>query len=321
MRRYDVIVSALVLCWCANLAAQTAKPVAKAWTLGRTPDGQADLQGVWSVATVTPLERPAEFAGKPVLSAAEAEAYEKKAIYEANGDRRDGGGAADVGRAYNEFWRERGKVVPDRRTALITDPPDGRIPPLSAMGQKTQADNAARARGHQFDGPENRSLQERCLIANNAGPPVLPANYSANFQIVQAPGYVVLVNEMFHDARVIPLDGRPHLPENVRQWTGDARGRWDGNTLVVETTNFTNKTSFRGSTENLRLTERFTRTGPDTLLYEFTVNDPAFTKPWSASIPTTKTDGLMFEFACHEGNYAMSGILGGARLEEKTAGR
>ena len=289
----------------------------KAWTPPRTADGQPDIQGVWSTATVTPLERPADLAGKATLTAAEAAAYQKKAIYDVNGDRRDGGGTADVNRAYNEFWRERGQVVPDLRTSLITDPPDGKIPALAAQAQKRQADRAAAARGHDFDGPEDRSLQERCLLAANAGPPMTPANYSANYQIAQGPGWVILVNEMAHDARVIPLDGRPHLPANVRQWMGDARGRWEGSTLVVETTNFTDKTPFRGSSEKMRLVERFTRTGADTLLYEFTVDDPAtFARPWTAKIPTTRAEGVMYEFACHEGNYGMTGVLSGARVQE-----
>jgi len=299
------------------IASLAAAQSAKTWTLQRTPDGQPDIQGVWSTATVTPLERPAEFAGKPTLTAAEAAEYQKKAIYDVNGDRRDGGGAADVGRAYNEFWRERGKVVPDLRTSLITDPPDGKIPPLTPEAQKRQAERAASARGHDFDGPENRSLQERCLLATNAGPPMTPANYSANYQIVQGAGWVVLVNEMAHDARIIPLDRREHISSNIRQWMGDARGHWDGNTLVVETTNFTDKTPFRGSSEKMRLVERFTRTGADTLMYEFTVDDPAtFGKPWTAKIPTTRADGVMYEFACHEGNYGMEGILSGGRSAE-----
>jgi hypothetical protein len=303
--------SALVI---ASLASGQS---AKTWTLPHTADGQPDIQGVWSTATTTPLERPAEFAGKATLTPAEAAEYQKKAIYDVDGDRRDGGGAADVGRAYNEFWRERGKVVPDMRTSLITDPPDGKIPPLTPEARKRQADRAAAARGHEFDGPENRNLQERCLVANNAGPPMTPANYSANYQIAQGPGWVVLVNEMAHDARVIPLDGRAHIPQNVRQWMGDARGHWEGNTLVVETTNFTDKTPFRGSSDKMRLVERFTRTEANTLMYEFTVDDPAtFGKPWTAKIPTTRVDGVMYEFACHEGNYGMTGVLSGARVAE-----
>jgi hypothetical protein len=160
-------------------------------------------------------------------------------------------------------------------------------------------------------------LQERCLLATNAGPPMTPANYSANYQIAQGPGWVVLLNEMAHDARFIPLDGRPHVPQEIRQWMGDARGHWEGNTLVVETTNFTDKTAFRGSSDKMRLVERFTRTGSDTLMYEFTVDDPAtFGKPWTAKIPTTRADGVMYEFACHEGNYGMTGVLSGARVAE-----
>jgi len=309
----------------APLPAAKATPAVKAasgrtWTPPRTSDGQPDLQGIWNSATLTPLERPSELGSKEFLTEGEAAEFERQALKSVDADRRDGGAEADIGRAYNEFWRDRGKVVPSRRTSLIVDPPDGRVPPLTAEAKKRVAARAAQNRGHEFDGPENRPLAERCIVVPNAGPPMLPANYNSNYQIVQVPGYVVILSEQIHDARAIPLDGRPHLPQSVRQLMGDPRGRWEGNTLVVESTNFTGRTSFRGSGEGLQVVERFTRTGPDTILYEFTVDDPAsFTRHWTAQLPMTKTQGPLFEYACHEGNYGLAGSLSGARAEEKRA--
>jgi hypothetical protein len=295
----------------------------KAWTAPRTPDGQPDLQGYWSNATLTPLERPAELAGKPFLTEQEAAAYEKQLLQTGNRDRREANAETDVGRAYNEFWFERGnKVVGTRRTSLIVDPPDGRIPPLVPEAQ--QRADAARAYGrqHPADGPEDRSLPERCMLWPTAGPPMLPGGYNNNYQIIQSPGYVVILVEMIHDVRIIPVDGRPHLGSSVRQWMGDSRGHWEGNTLVVDTTDFNGKARFRAADDKMHLTERFTRADPDTLLYEFTVDDPtAFTKPWSAQVPMRQSEGPIFEYACHEGNYGMQGILGGARAEEKKAGK
>ena len=307
----------LSACICVQLL-----PIAfaqKAWTPPRTPDGKPDLQGIWTNVTITPLERPRDLGDKAFFTEQEALQYEKQVREQNNADRRDGGAQADVNRAYNDFWYDRGtKVVANRRTSLIVDPPDGRIPALTPEAQKRQADRAAAGRGHQFDGPENRALTERCLVWPTAGPPMLPSFYNNNYQIVQAPGYVMILVEMVHDVRVIPTDGRPHLPSDVRQWFGDSRGRWEGDTLVVETTNFSDKNSFRGSDENMKLIEKFSRTGPDTILYEFTVNDStAFAKPWTAHIPMNRMPGPIIEYACHEGNYAMSGMLAGARSEEQ----
>src|SRR5689334_21139268 len=255
----------------------------------RTADGHPDLQGVWNFSTITPLERPAEFSGKEFLTDAEARDYEQRIVERSNRDRRESTAEADVSSAYNEFWWDRGvhaaRVHGKVRTSLIVDPPDGRLPPLTAEGQARAAARADARREHPADGPEDRSLGERCLLFN-AGPPMSSGPYNNFVQIVQTRDHVVIHNEMIHDARVIPLDGRPHLPASVRLLLGDSRGRWDGDTLVVETTNFTGKTTVRGSGEKLRLVERFTRTGPKTLLYEFTVDDPAsFTKPRSAVLP------------------------------------
>ena len=297
-----------------------AKPAAsaKVWTPSRTPDGQPDLQGTWTNTTITPLERPADLAGKAVLTAQEAAEYEKVTVARQTGDRRDGPAEVDVGRSYNEFWRDRGtKVIESRRTSLITDPPDGKIPPLTPQAQKKLADAREYNRRHATDGPENRSLWERCLTR---GLPMLPGPYNNDFQIVQGPGYVAILHEMIHDTRIIPLDGRPHLPPAIRQWFGDPRGHWEGNTLVVDTTNFSEETNFRGASGNLHLIEKFTRVGPDEIKYEFTVDDPTtFTHPWSAEIPMRQAEGQIFEYACHEGNYALADILRGARAEEERA--
>jgi hypothetical protein len=283
--------------------------------------GHPDLQGVWSFSTITPLERPAEFAGKEFLTDAEAAQYEARTVQRNNRDTREQSADADVARAYNDFWWDRGvhaaRVNGRTRTSLIVDPPDGRIPALTPDGQQRAAARAEARRQHPADGPEDRSLGERCLLFN-AGPPMLSGPYNNYVQIVQNRDHVVILNEMIHDSRIVPLDGRPHLPPAIRRLLGDSRGRWDGNTLVVETTNFSDKTNVRGSGERLRLVERFTRADAGTLLYEFTVDDPAsFVKPWTAILPMTRTDDQIYEYACHEGNYAMSGILGGARAEEK----
>ena len=307
--------------WLVVVLATAAPVMAQKWTPPKTPDGQPDLQGVWTNITITPLERPAELAGKEFLTPQEAAEYEKRIVAANNVDRKNLPPEVDVNLAYNDAWYDRGtKVVGTRRTSLIVDPPDGKIPALTPEAQKRQADMRAAAAGHANDGPEGRSLSERCLLWATAGPPMLPSFYNNNYQIVQSPGYVVIMVEMIHDARIIPLDGRGHLAPNMRQWMGDARGHWEGNTLVVDTTNFTDKTRFRGSADKLHLTERFTRVDPDTIVYEFTVDDPTtFTKPWTAQIPMKKSQGPIFEYACHEGNYAMAGMLAGARAQEKAA--
>ncbi len=221
---------------------------------------------------------------------------------------------------YNAFWFDQGPtVVADRRTSLIVDPPEGRVPPLTAEGSKrASARRAVLERPPK--GPEDRSVAERCILGFNAGPPMNPGAYNNNVQLFQTRDTVVILNEMVHNARIIPLDGRPHLPSGVRQWSGDSRGQWEGDTLVVETTNFTDKTSWRGSGERMRLTERFTRVDVDTLLYEYTVDDPTmFGQPWTARIAMTRTMDRIFEYACHEGNHGMIGILSGARALENGA--
>ena len=302
-----------------GLSTKAATSTSKSWTPPRTADGQPDLEGVWINSTLTPLERPAQFAGKPFLTEQEAADYVKQLLQQVNTDRRDGGAQVDVGRSYNEFWRDRGNgLVAGRRSSLIVDPPDGRVPPLTPEAQKRVEETRAWMREHSTDGPEDRSLAERCISWTTAGPPMLPGPYNNDCQIFQAPGYVVILSEMIHDARMIPLDGRPHVSRNIREWMGDPRGHWEGNTLVVDTANFTSEYSFRGSDANLHLTERFTRVSPGVIQYEFTVDDPtAFTRSWTARIPLNKTSDRVYEYACHEGNYALTDILAGARAAEK----
>ncbi len=292
----------------------------------RTPWGAPDLEGTWDFRTVTPLERPAEFAGKATLTAKEAAEYEARMLKERNADthpdtqaRRTVNGTAeteDVALAYNEFWWDRGtKVIGTRRTSLIVDPPDGRMPPLTPEAKQRLA--AAQARGERIaEGPEDRSLSERCILGFNSGPPITPGGYNQNVQIVQNRDYVVLLNEMIHNARIIPLDNR--APANVPQWIGESTGHWDGDTLVIETRNFHDNTSLRGSGPNMHLIERITRVDADSLMYEFTVEDPTtWTRPWTVQVPMVKAEGLIYEYACHEGNYGMFGILSGARAVEK----
>jgi len=294
----------------------------KTWTPPRTPDGQPDLQGVWSFATATPMERPPELAGKPFLTEQEAADYAKRVVERRNKDNRDIPAQADVAAAYNDFWWDQGTDLAKGRTSLVVDPPDGRIPPLTAEAQKKAAARAAerRLRGPS-DGPEDRSLGERCILGFNSGPPVAPSAYNNHIQIFQTRDHVAILNEMVHNARIVPMDGRPHLPQTIRQWVGDSRGTWEGDTLVVETRNWRPDRTYRNTDpDTFRLIERFTRADAGTLLYEFRVNDPTtFTKPWTAQIPMARTEEKMYEYACHEGNYGMFNLLAGARAEEAAA--
>ena len=309
-----------------------ARSPGRAWTPPRTADGRPDLQGTWSFATLTPLERPREFADKAVLTADDAAAFVRQQTERQNRDNRSGQARQDVEGAYNNFWWDWGSnVVGTRRTSLIVDPPDGRIPPLTPEAQKRASGPRARpvtervVLGAVVDGPEDVGLSERCILGFSSGPPILPNAYNNNLQIVQTPGYVVVHTEMIHEARVVPLDGRRHIPATLPQWLGDSRGRWEGDTLIVETTNFTNKSSFSGSiigrggsTAGMHLVEKFTRVADDTLLYEFTVNDAAtWTRPWTVQLPLARTSDLIYEYACHEGNYAMPAMMKGARMAEQ----
>jgi hypothetical protein len=284
--------------------------------------GQRDLQGIWTNATLTPLERPRDLAGKEFFTEAEAAEYEKQGRERNDADRRDSNAEADLAVGYNAAWWDRGtRIVSTRRTSLVVDPRDGRVPPLTPEAQSQAAARAEATRLHPADGPEDGSLADRCIVRGTAVPPMLPAGYNNNYQILQTPEHVVILVEMIHDARIISLDGRPHLAKKIHNWLGDSRGRWEGNTLVVDTTNFTDQTAYRGSSEQLHLVERFTRTADDTMIYQFTVEDPAtWAKPWTAEVPWTKTKGPVYEYACHEGNTMISTILRGARVaEEETA--
>ena len=292
------------------------------WTPPRTAWGVPDLRGVWDFRTITPLERPRDLAEKDTFrSADEAEAFRKQELSRRNKDRRASDGISaeqDVRNAYNQFWWDFGdQLIEDGRTSLIVDPANGRIPPLTAGARERYgAMRAARARAPH--GPEDRGVAERCILGFNAGPPYSPSAYNNNVHIFQTPGYAVLLIEMVNDARIVPLDGREHLPGHIRQWRGDARGRWEGDTLVVESTNFTDKTSFRGSGRNMRLIERFTRVAPERVLYEYTIEDPeSFEGSWTAAVPMKRTEEPMFEYACHEGNYSMFTMLEGARAADK----
>ena len=293
-------------------------PAATAGPSLRTADGQPDLQGYWSNASVTPLERPKDLANKAFFTPEEAAEYQKKEL--ARPEETGPGTYADVHYNMAQFGLEKkqSKVAANIRTSLIVDPPDGRIPPMLPEAQKRNADRAAKNKGHEFDGPENRTLGERCILWPNEGPPMMPVGYNSNLEIVQGPGYVAITQEMIHDTRIIPTDGRPHLPSSVRQWMGDSRGHWEGDTLVVDTTNFTDRTAFRGSSANLHVVEKFRRVDPDTILYQFTVSDPStWEHSWSAEFPITKIQGPIFEYACHEGNYGMANNLSGARADDK----
>ena len=312
----------------------------------RTPWGDPDLQGVWEYWTFTPLEKPAELAGRDVLTEEEAAVIAQRLSAEAVGrdDTRPPEGQTG---GYNQsFWTERSRAEALTQPSLLVDPPDGRIPPRTEAEQRRAAAHRdagerpvrLRATGVGSDGPEDRGLAERCIVGFSTGPPMLPGGYNNNIQIFQAEGYVVLLAEMVHDVRVVPVDGRPHLPSGIRQWLGSSRGRWEGDTLVVETTNFTDKVAsfspmafdselggFRsmafGTGGSLHLTERFTRTGAGTLEYEFTIDDPqTFTRTLTGRLPMNRSDLPLYEYACHEGNYGLLNILAGARAEEEREG-
>ena len=316
------------------VAGQTTRAAAKAWTPPRTADGQPDLQGLWTMSTFTPLERPAHLAGKELYTEEEAaelrqlltaegvDPLARSAINEEDEEKRRKKLVQSQESVHydNSIWlrTKQPKGLSSRRTSLIVDPPDGKIPPLTPEAKKRAAERKA-ARG--FDSYENRPLAERCIAWRHEGSPMMPASYNDILQIFQAPGYVAILQEMSNNGpRIIPMDGRPHISPNIRQYPGDSRGRWEGDTLVVDTTNFTGKTNFGGSGEALHVVERFTRTGAETIRYEFTVEDPAsWTQPWSVEIPMTTTEGPLYEYACHEGNYDVAHILEAARALEDQA--
>ena len=324
----------LIAVWCTltgpaagqgpSAAASAARAAEQPYTAPRTPDGQPDLQGFWSNQTYTRLERP-----DGVTTAFYTE--EEVAAIEARAARRESGQTEpgtipDVHYDFTQFGLDRSQsaLTRNRRASLIVDPPNGKLPPVTAEGRRRAAEvAAARERmGGRWDAAENNQLDDRCLMMAGAGPPMLNTGYNSNYQIVQAPGYVMILVEMIHDARVIPLStvGREPPPEAVRHWLGASRGRWEGETLVVETTNFNGKNPLRGSSDRMRVIERFTRVADDTITYSFTVEDEAtWETPWTAEMPMRKTRGPIFEFACHEGNFGLYNTLVGARLEEQQA--
>ena len=317
----------LMLFWLAAVTTVAAQPLAapKAWTVPRTSTGQPDLEGVWNFAMLTPLERPREFAGREFLTDEEVVDLERRAI-----EREDGRPPHDTQTepsVHPAWWLDYGKTVGStRRTSLIVDPPDGRVPPLTADARDRQAARAeARKQRGSADGPEDRNLFERCITR---GLPVtmLPGPYNNHVQFVQTRDHVLIFTEMIHDARIVPLEGPgpkpamrpPAATRPIRSWLGESSGRWEGDTLVVETTHFDERWVYRGSGPNLRLVEHFTRTGPSTIDYRVTMHDPdSWSMPWTVALPLTKTDEQMYEYACHEGNYGLENILRGARATER----
>ena len=316
----------------AGQAAGTNEQAAASSTVHRTPWGEPDLQGVWDFRTLTPMERPGEFADKDVFTSEEAAEFLEARL--ADIAARDEEVPADIVGNYNQFWFDRGtSVVETNRTSLIVDPADGRIPPLTPAAQERLAAMDAARRGVGGDEPTPGGwlddlgpggLRVRCVLGFNSGPPMTPGGYNNNVQLIQTPDHVVIFNEMNHNSRIVPLDGRPHLNPQLRQWVGDSRGHWQGDTLVVETTNFLRETAVLDgrSSANVHLIERFTRLDEDTLVYEVTVDDPTiWTRPWTYVVPMRKNDEPIYEYACHEGNYAMEVILSGARAKERAAGQ
>jgi len=325
--RFLVFIGALALSLAAPLVGQAPAKAAlaaktKSAAIPRTPDGHPDLQGVWTNATLTPMERPAKFAGKATVSDAEANAYEKSDLESNDIDNPTApllkaAGSESTG-GYNNLFIDRGselaRVDGVKRTGLIIDPPDGKIP-FKGERSMRRGDYGA----EKYDDIKERPLSERCILGFGwtAGPPMMPVLYNNNYQIVQTPTSIMILVEMVHDVRVIRMNGK-HAPSNIRQWFGDSIGHWEGDTLVVDTTNFTGQTRFAGASENLHVVERFQRVDTGTILYRATVDDPTtFSKPFTLEYPFLATKGPVFEYACHEGNYAMPDIMGGARKLEK----
>jgi hypothetical protein len=305
-------------------AATAAGAAGSSWVQPRTSWGDPDLQGIFTTDAEArvPVERPRDLGTRRELSEEEFVQRLRDVQRRAQDNKED---RAELGEGQTgdgpEHWYEYGAKKVSRRTSLIIDPPDGRLPPLTPDGQKRLADQQSRGSFAKrlWAGPEELDLRDRC-ITRGLPNTWFPSAYNNGFQIVQSPGYVAILPERLHEARIIPVDGRPHIPAGVRQWIGDGRGRWEGNTLVVETTNFSDKSEFRGAAGNLRVVERFTRVDADTVTVEFTVEDPTtWTKPWTAMLTGRKDPEYwqIFEYACHEGNYGMFNILSGARAQER----
>ena len=295
----------------------------------RTAWGDPDLQGSWSNATLTPLQRPAELGDKAYFTPEEAEAWVRRTVRAASADLRieEDRESGEIG-SYNDAWMDRGNsIVPTRRTSLIIEPATGRVPAFTPAAQRQHEQNLEYARMHPADTPADRFLTERCIVFGGGAAPMLPEPYNNNYYIVQTPEYVTIMAELNHEVRIVPIDGRPHFPDDVRQWVGDSRGRWEGDTLVVETRNQRPNRFFYGvqmlnsvMSENFRVVERFTRTAPDQIRYQATVDDPdVFVEPWTIEYFMHPQEGELVEFACHEGNYGLRGLLSAAREEERQA--
>jgi len=287
----------------------------------RTPEGHPDFQGLWLNNTATPLERPADFAGRVTVTDAEARAYEKQYQLDRTVALTRDTPEFELDVAGDLDTYEPGHLLPGNRISLVTDPADGHVPALTAEAQARLKAQAERTNGRYAEGPENFTNPERCLqVANTSSPPMMPAFYNNNFQIVQSRDYVMIVSEMIHDVRIIPLDGRTHLPASIRQWKGHSVGRWDGDTLIVDTANFNDKTTFRGSGPGLHVVERFSLADANTLKYQFSIDDPAsFARPWSGESAMTRSGERMFEYACHEGNQSLPNTMRGRRFAERTS--
>ena len=302
----------------APLAAQTANAV-KTWTPPKTADGVPDLQGVYSNATAVPFERPRNLGAKEFYTEEEMAERTKAAAAAAAARANAEADPNIVHYDLGQFGLNQRVTAATNRTSQIVGA-EGTMPPLLPAAQARVAAKQAAARGHNFDDAQHRGLSERCIMWGNEGPPMLSPGYNSDLQIVQGPGYVAILQEMIHDTRVVPTDGSAHMPSNVRLWMGDSRGHWEGNTLVVDTTNFTDQTAFRNSSKDLHVIEKFTRTGDNTVLYQFTVEDPStWAKPWSAEVTWEKINNPIYEYACQEGNYGLANILSGARADEKKA--
>ena len=299
--------------------------VTMAQDVPKTAWGAPDLQGVWDFRTITPLERPEDLGDKAFLTREEAAQREQGAVDRAarlwNQEARRTEAGGNVG-GYNNFWMDQGtNVIGTRRTSLIIDPPNGRLPEVTEAGRARARANRGSFSSEIPASYTDLSNSDRCLMGFNAGPPITPAAYNQNVQLFQTPDHLVMLTEMVHTVRVIPLDGSPAMVEGLRQLSGDSRGHWEGETLVVETANFEARRDWRGSTEGMRLVERFTRVDADTLEYEFTVTDPGtWETPWTVNLPMRRSELGMFEYACHEGNYSMEAMLGGARADERAEG-
>jgi hypothetical protein len=309
-------------------AANNAANTTKAYTPAKTPDGHADMQGYWTNNTVTPLERPKGLGAKEFYTEAElkelmAKEKNRVALNEEDGRPTEPGTDADVHYDFSQFQLDRGqtKEVWNRRTSQIVGE-KGTVPTILPEARKRNADLNAKNRGHEFDGPENRPLSARCLVLGSESVPMLPGGYNNNLQIVEGKNEVVIMHEMNHSVRVIPTDGQPHPAKNIKQWKGDSRGHWEGNTLVVDSTNFTERNPFRGSGDKLHVVEYFTPLDKDTIQYRFTVEDPeTWDQPWTAETSWSRVDGPIYEFACHEGNYGLRNTLHGARVAEEDAAK